>query len=875
MIDENHEGTLMGNPLRGVRFSYPVVLLALVLGASFWVLDSVVDAYVFQESTLLVQLFKPGGVELWVRTFVLLLFLGFGLHVDAIMEKLKRAKAALRDSHGQLEQEVEERARSLHEELARRRQAEEALITARKGAEEQKAKAEAVIRGLGVGLIVQDLDYRVLYENSVQRETMGGHVGEHCYRAYADRDEICEDCPMALSLKDGDIHKAERRVPTPEGEKFFELTTSPLKDAEGKVTGGIKVVRDISERMRVVERSRQAQKSLEAILESTPYGVIIIDTDKTIVHANRAALSVLGYETPGDLVGEVCHGTLCPAESGKCPILDLGQEVDRSEKVLITRDGRHVPILKTVVPVALNGKSLLLEAFVDISDRREAEAFVENILESVDEAFLVIDRDYRIISANRAYCEQAKLTREAVIGEPCYRVSHGIETPCFKAGEECAVRHTFETGEPRTCVHEHHDSHGDVYYVETRSFPFRDSTGKVTSAIEIVNDVTERRRLEEQLRHSQKMEAIGTLTGGIAHEFNNIMTAILGFGDFLREELAPGSPQMEYATYVTESAERAARLTDGLLAYSRKQMTNMEPVSVTGALRSAERYLASLIGAEIEFAMDAGEDVTVMADRAQLEQVIMNLVTNARDAMPGGGTLQVRAEPVNLSEPLATEQVTIPPGSYACVSVSDTGEGMEKGLQEKVFEPFFTTKEVGKGTGLGLAIVYGIVKKHEGFITVESAPGEGTTFRVYLPVVAAPAMEAEPVHAVTSAAPEGSGTVLLAEDDVLVRRLIRQTLEKGGYTVIEAGDGEEAVRKYREHEDDIHLLLFDIAMPRRNGRSAYDEIHGLRPDLRVIFISGYSAEEIRGKGVLGEEHPLISKPLSPRELLTRVREAFD
>jgi PAS domain S-box-containing protein len=389
----------------------------------------------------------------------------------------------------------------------------------------------------------------------------------------------------------------------------------------------------------------------------------------------------------------------------------------------------------------------------------------------------------------------------------------------------------------------------------------------------MVLDISERKRLEEQLRHAQKMEALGTLTGGVAHEFNNIMTAILGYGGFLEEEIGKDSSLRGHVDMIVASAERAARLTESLLAYSRKQITYMEPVNLRDVMEATEELLSGLIGENIALAIEARDgDLTVMADKVQIEQVLLNLAMNAADAMPEGGTITMRVQAVECAEEVIEGHARIPPGAYVRVDVSDTGTGIGRDIQDKIFEPFFTTKEVGKGTGLGLSMVYGIVSRHGGYITVESETGRGTTFTVFLPS-SGPAQPEEHV-APKEVATTGTETVLVAEDDDTIRELMRALLERAGYTVIEAVNGEDAVQKFLGNRDRVGLLLFDVIMPGKNGKEAYEEIRAVSPGMKVLFISGYISDDIRSKAMLGEEYPLIHKPIAPRELLKKIREAL-
>ncbi len=387
-------------------------------------------------------------------------------------------------------------------------------------------------------------------------------------------------------------------------------------------------------------------------------------------------------------------------------------------------------------------------------------------------------------------------------------------------------------------------------------------------------DITERKKLEEQFRQSHKMEAVGLLAGGVAHDFNNILTAIIGYGNLVKMKLAANDPAQNYVDQILSSSERAANLTHSLLAFSRKQIINPQPVNVNEVIAGVGKLLARLIGEDIEFKMDlAGRDLTVLADAGQLEQVFMNLATNARDAMSEGGTLTIRTERVELDKKFINSHGYGSLGNFALITVSDTGAGMDGMTQARIFEPFFTTKEMGKGTGLGLSMVYGIVKQHDGYIAVSSAPGIGTTFEIYFPLVRSSVQETEAAR--TSDALGGTETVLVAEDDESVRELTMTILAEAGYTVIGAPDGEQALAKFIENESRIRLLIFDVIMPKMNGKDAFEEIQKFRPGIKILFMSGYAADIFEEKNISDRDLNIVAKPISPTEFLKKVRETLD
>jgi PAS domain S-box-containing protein len=546
---------------------------------------------------------------------------------------------------------------------------------------------------------------------------------------------------------------------------------------------------------------------------------------------------------------------------------------------LVQEDAEYLRRYSEVVATKLEEKVRELELTLTERQRaeealRERDAFIRTVLDSVDEGFIVVDRQYRILSANRAFCRLMKLPEDRIIGRTCHEISHHLPRPCFEMGEDCAVHRTFETGGTHFVSHTHTGEDGAKQYMELSSYPITDASGAVVSAIETVNDVTDRRKLEEQLVHSQRLESLGTLAGGVAHDFNNILNVIVGYGGIMEMKTAPDDPNRAYIREILAASDRAARLTQALLIFSRKQTVELKPVSINDLVRGMTKMVERIIGEDIETKIAlAPQELTVMGDYGQLEQVLMNFATNARDAMPKGGTLTIETRFCDLDEEFTHTHECGSPGRYAVISVSDTGEGMDETIRGRIFEPFFTTKGPGKGTGLGLSIVYGIVRQHKGCITCSTVPGRGTAFTVYLPIVDEMfrdpgGEEAEPVRG-------GTETILVADDDENIRKLSREVLEQHGYAVIEARDGEDAVSRFVENRERVRLLLLDVIMPRKGGKEAFDEIARIRPGVPVLFMSGYAEDYIQRKEVFEESLPMLWKPVKLRELLSRVREMLD
>ncbi len=646
------------------------------------------------------------------------------------------------------------------------------------------------------------------------------------------------------------------------------------------------LLRSIEGRQRSEESLRESEEKFRSIFENAIDGIMIADAEtKRHIEANKSMCIMLGYtrdEIVGLRVDDIHPKEDLPAIRELFEKQLRGEILLASEAPMLRKDGSVFYADINATSVTLGGKQYLVGIFRDITERkraeetlRKSEKFIEDILASVDQAFVVIDSDYRILSANRAYCEQAGESLGHIIGKHCYEISHHATQPCHEPGHVCACKSTFETGEPGLAVHTHTDDKGKQRQVEVRTYAMKSPSGEVQSVIEVINDITEKRALESQLRHAQKMESIGTLAGGIAHDFNNILSAIIGYGHITLMKMPKDDPLRLNIEHMLESADRAASLTQSLLTFSRKQIIDRKPVDLHSILKKVEKFLIRIIGEDVAVRLAlAGGELTVMADAGQLEQVMMNLATNARDAMPHGGSFMIETSIMKMDSGFVSAHGYGKPGTYAMISATDTGVGMNEETRKNIFEPFFTTKEVGKGTGLGLAMVYGILKQNEGFINVYSEPGKGTTFRIYLPLIKASAVERRKTLEVEYQK-GGTGTILLAEDDVNMRNLNVVVLEQMGYTVIQANDGAEAVTKFMENKDRIQLLLFDIMMPKKSGREAYEEIRKVMPAVPVLFVSGYSLDMLREKDLIETGSAMIIKPMSPQALLKKVREMLD
>jgi two-component system, cell cycle sensor histidine kinase and response regulator CckA len=414
---------------------------------------------------------------------------------------------------------------------------------------------------------------------------------------------------------------------------------------------------------------------------------------------------------------------------------------------------------------------------------------------------------------------------------------------------------------------------GAIAHVEFTShgLPF----GRGTTRLLYAEDITEQMKLEAQFRQAQKMEAVGRLAGGVAHDFNNLLTIIGGYGDLIRDSIPQGSPAAEYVAEVLKASERAASLTRQLLAFSRKQVLAMRLLDMNELVASSEKMLRRLIGEDIELVAILKPDLgQVKADPSQIEQVILNLAVNSRDAMPQGGKLTIETGDIEFDESYARSHREVKPGHYVMLAVSDTGIGMDLETQKRIFEPFFTTKEKGKGTGLGLATVYGIVKQSDGCIWVYSEVGRGTTFKIYFPHVECATEEAAPPVA-KAPSYRGTETILIVEDEDSVRDLVTEVLKAQGYSVLAADGGEAALTLSRKHAGDLHLIVTDVIMPKMSGKELTQQLRPLRPAAKVLYVSGYTDGAIVHHGMLEPGTAFLQKPFTPDGLLRKVREVLD
>jgi PAS domain S-box-containing protein len=660
---------------------------------------------------------------------------------------------------------------------------------------------------------------------------------------------------------------------------WLETHAVPLRNDKDEIIALLGITRDVTAGKQTEEVLKKERDFTAAVLETVGAMVLVLDRGGKIVRFNRTCEEVSGYKVQEVLGKHVWDFLLSPdqVEPVKQVFKNLvsGMFPNKYENYWMTKDGgkRLIAWSNTALLAPDGSVEFVIPTGIDITERKRADEallqekrFSDAIIDSLPGAFYICDENGRLIRWNNNEKEVTGYSMEELMNMNVLELFKEDRTVVEKA-----MREVFVTG--RATVE------ARLVTKSGTAIPFflsglRMSMDQRKYLVGVGLDISERKRLEEQLRHAQKIESIGTLAGGIAHDFNNILTAIIGYGNLLNMKMPIDDPLRHNVDQILSSAGRAAQLTQGLLAYSRKQIINPQPVDLNELVRKLERFLARLIGEDVEL-MTAltDKDATVQADSGQIEQVLMNLATNARDAMPDGGILHIDTDRIDLDDEFARAHPGSRPGKYVLISVTDSGVGMDENTREKIFEPFFTTKEVGKGTGLGLSMVYGIVKQHNGYITVASGVGKGTTFSIYLPAVQAEITQAKLLD--TDSVKEGTETILVAEDDEAIRGLAKDMLEEFGYTVILAEDGEDAVNKFRDRSDTIQLLLLDMIMPKKNGKEVYEEIKGMKPDIKAIFLSGYTADLIQKRGVLEEGLNFIVKPFAINALLDEVRLVLD
>ena len=618
---------------------------------------------------------------------------------------------------------------------------------------------------------------------------------------------------------------------------------------------------------------------LDGLVESMGAGVWVLDPQYRTEYVNPCMARMLGC---------------APEEMGGALFLDFVPEdthtAARAHFEQSTQGGRgqvDLPlqprqgssqwfmVSTRLLPAASPERASLVCVVVDITERklaeealRKTEAHYRVLAETAEDHIFVINREDRVDYVNQAAARQLRTAPEQLIG----RLRSELFPPDIAERQGHSLQRVFDTGKPlymeaRTLYLDRE------VWLSTWLAPIPDEAGGVLAVLGISRDITERRRLEVELSNAQKLEAIGRLAGGIAHDFNNHLTAILGYIEMMLKQTDGDTLVANDLQEVQRAAQRAAALVRRLLAFGRRQVLRPQSLNLNTLIEGLRPMLERLIGEFVHIDVALAPDLLpITGDAGELEQVVMNLVLNARDAMPAGGTLTIETSLLRAGEP---RRPTMTSGAYALMTIRDTGAGMNSHVKAHVFEPFFTTKPEGQGTGLGLSTVYGIVKQLDGFIWVESEIGQGSTFQVYLPVALDEPVP-EPVSPATTTQPPAGRrkTILLVEDEHTVRRFARLALERHGFVVIEAATPEEALSLAATSEQPLSLLLTDVVMPRINGRELADRLKQMRPDLPVLYMSGYPSGLVLQDGLIDPSMRLMSKPFTAAELIAGVHEAL-
>lgn len=722
-------------------------------------------------------------------------------------------------------------------------------------------------------LCVLGFDGAIKYLNASWEQVLGYSREELMANPFPERVH-----PDDLEATVADIRKVQAGIPTKAFEnrirckdgsyKWFSWASTASATRQWYYVSG----RDITE----TKDSQASVLRLAHALENSSEMICMSDDAARAIFANQALLDVSGY-TKDEILGKSLNDTLLSAANPPA----LAEEIQNA----MQRDGKWIGEclqkrkLAPDLPVSLslglikdkNGNCTGAYGIsYDITERKRAErelgehdAFLNSLINACPVGIVVIDVDSRVQLCNPAFENVFRYKESEIIGRPLYDL---LTTPAIRSDVNTNRRRFSE--ETVTCIATRRArSDGSLVDVEGYFVPLgpRD---KPDGALVLYEDVTERKSIEQRLHQAQKMEAVGQLAGGIAHDFNNLLMVILGYSSALEGRPDIGTEAQAKLKEIGNAARRAASLTRQLLAFSRRQVLEPRVLSLNAVVEDVKKMLARLISEDIALVIDLDPELRhIKADQSQMEQVIVNLAVNARDAMPGGGVLTIRTANVDVTESDAHWSEQIPPGAYVALTVSDIGTGMDEETQARAFEPFFTTKELSKGTGLGLSTVYGAVKQSGGFISLRSEPGQGTKFEIYFPRVQELA-EAAPKAVAPGVPSRGSETILLVEDDEALRELILSALTGAGYTVLEAANGTEGLLIAKKRDGAIDLVLTDVVMPVMSGPKMATRISALFPEIPILYMSGYS-ESANGYQEILSRSPLLQKPF---ELATLTRE---
>ncbi|MFO0937381.1 MAG: PAS domain S-box protein [Gemmataceae bacterium] len=748
--------------------------------------------------------------------------------------------------------------------------------------QESEAKFRSVFENAATGIGITDPQGRFVQCNPAYCAIFGLSEDELRSADLAelihpdDRDEnmslirqlAAEEIP-SYELENRFLHKSGRPV-------WVHKNVTTLRDETGRISYLIALVSNVTERRLAVDALRDSEERYRRVVDVLPAAVFVHSIDE-ILFCNPAFVRLMGASREQELLGrnpfDILHPEFRQNIRERIAKMYLsGEPMIEVEKRIIRIDGKTILVDSSATPISGYGPNAVLVALTDLSERERSTALLRSVLGSVDDAIITIDLQGTIRSINPS--------TERLFGYPASELVGGnvrmLMPEPHRGNHDQYLNNYSRTGDAKIVGKRREltgiRKDGTSFPIEITVTEFQfDGEQRFTG---VLRDLTARRLLEAQFQQAQKMEAIGRLAGGVAHDFNNLLTIINGYSELTLNTMPAEDSHREYITSIRDAGERAARLTQQLLAFSRKAIIEPMILDLNDLVAESAKLLRRLIGEDIVLSVIPDANLgRILADPGQVEQVIMNLVVNARDAMPAGGKLIIETHDVTIGPDDSVSLNDLKPGRYSRLSVSDNGQGMTEEVKGKIFEPFFTTKGVGKGTGLGLAVVHGVIKQCGGHISVNSKVGMGTTVNLLFPV--AKELAERPATDPNKFAARGNETVLLVEDEDAVRMIARLSLESQGYKVLEAGQGSDAIQLLKEWPEPIHLLVTDMIMPEMSGRQLSDIVRSHRPELPVLFMSGYTDDAVIQWGVESNIDSFIQKPFTPLGLARKVRSVLD
>ncbi|HPQ72137.1 MAG TPA: PAS domain S-box protein [bacterium] len=811
------------------------------------------------------------------------------------MNDIKKTKAQLLEELQQLRRRVAE----LEKGEKSRRQTENELRDSKEKLARNVAELNGIINALPGLVTVVDTEFNVLVANNEVYRKFGQQglhevLGRKCHQTRKGLDDPCPQCNLVVAFKTGQM---ESRVSTPDEEKLMGIATKafaiPLKNEQGTLWGGVEIIMDISDIRKTEKDLRLIKERMQLALEGANLGTWDWNVVTGEVSFNKQWAEMLGYDLeeieprlsswenlvhPDDF--QYAMEQINANFAGKTPSYE-------AEYRLRAKDGTWKWIYDSgkVLERDPDGKPIRMTGVhLDITERKAAEDALRaseikfrGMAENLADALFITDADGFIIYMSPSTRQVFGWSPDEMIGRtftdflPEDQIEYALTEfqNCVSSGKRVA---NIQLVMKRADGSQFHGELSSSLLMNGDNM--RGTLGQIRDITERIKAAEEKSKLEDQLHQAQKMEAVGRLAGGVAHDFNNILTGINGYAEMILSGLEPGDPLRVDMLEIKTAGERAAALTAQLLTFSRKQVIDPKVVRPNEILELSQKMLRRIIGEDVELKfMPARNLGRIKADPSQIDQILVNLAVNARDAMPNGGKLIIETQNVTIDETFCAAHLDAEPGEYVMLTVSDTGCGMDEQTRLNIFEPFFSTKDKEKGTGLGLATVYGIIKQNNGFISVYSEPNVGSTFKVYFPRVQDEAVTL--TREKGARLPKGTETILLVEDEAMVRGLVRKILGQQGYKVIEAESVESAIKIFAETDEPIDLLLTDVIMPVMNGRELHNYLAAKRPGLKALFMSGYTENIVAHHGVLDDGVSFIQKPFTIETIARMVRRVLD